>query len=159
MKFYNRIDENKRFGGLEIEPNEEPGQKDLGFFSYLYARKHYKQVSEDREVGFESKYPILVLPKDPQKISFLQRKKQDYEARVERFQYSAPESPQYKHFLSSLCKLSLVEKLLEKGEVDTQKILGSLEDKLSDNTILENAINIIKDYCITGGKHIINTRG
>ncbi len=156
MKFYNKIDESNRFSGLEVEPNEESGQVDSHTFSYLYTREQYKQLSQDNLVGLESKYPILVLPKDEKKISLLKTKKRDYEQRVEHYQYSAPESPQYQHYLSSVCKLTLVKKLIEKGEVDTQKILGNLEDKLGENVeIFEKAIAIIEDYCVTGDEHII----
>ena len=95
-----------------------------------------------------SETPIIRLPDDEEMQARLRHKLAEYKERIE--PYRAPELQQDTYF-----KIQVLERLLERGEVNTYNLslelaarLGKREFSVDD---FNNACAVIQDYATTGG--------
>jgi len=92
--------------------------------------------------------PVLVLAEDDQdKRERFEKKLAEYKKRLEgTFDERTVMDIKY--------KITLVEELLEKGEVNTWELSRKIakEDKRIDADAFQNACGVIHDYCLTGGQ-------
>lgn len=90
---------------------------------------------------------VIKLPKDKELVKNLQKKLKEYKKRLkEKF------SDLYR--IDAICKIAVLEPLLQNGIVDTKNLLAELKrgtPGFEPGDRLDNAYAVIKDYCETGG--------
>ena len=158
MKFLNKIDEKGRFIELKVISSEGSGQinNPIPTLSYLYKREKERrknQIGDRKTIGLEEEFPILVI-RSQELRDFFEKKKLDYQRRINRLAYVSPESPNHRHLRSAGYKLALTEKLLSDGEINLRKYVPAISGD-ADGLLKRNACLVIKDYFLTGGKNIV----
>lgn len=94
----------------------------------------------------------LLLPDNETRKKQLQIKLFEYKKRIS--PYRAPEMQ-----MSTICKISVLERLLKDGQVDTEELSREMFEVYGSGFSVHafnNACGVIDDYCKTGGK---NTHG
>lgn len=111
--------------------------------------------------------PRIVLPEDKAKRKALEDKLIEYKGRLSRFKEDRPYvSPELaarirESYIDSLCKVAITERLLERGEVDTRELFEELKEREGPILLSDyySAVNVIADYCETGGRKTIGGTG
>lgn len=99
--------------------------------------------------------PMIVLPEDSEMRPRLGRKLEEYQGRLEGFR--APELQ-----MDTLCKIAVLSRLLETGEVNTFELSIELYEKYGSSfqpADFDNACGVIENYVTTGGANVIGGTG
>jgi hypothetical protein len=106
----------------------------------------------------------ILLPSDGFIRKSLEDKLKEYRERLSDFQRNHPclSKKQINDTSSVRYKISLAEKLFEKGEIDTSEIFLELKKEEGEDFNIMNymkAVGVIKDYCLTGGRNVSSPTG
>lgn len=94
-------------------------------------------------------------PTDPARLEQLRRKLDEYTNRYNL--YRAPELQMH-----TICKIAVLERLLQKGSVDVTELAIELSGKFGsgfNSAAFENACEVIEDYATTGGAKTVRGTG
>lgn len=109
-------------------------------------------IPEEDKRENPKKSPIIKLPTDPTRQNQLKEKLQEYKQRLKN---NAHRHPQLQ--MGTICKLAILERLLEKKEVKTWDLSRELAEKYPESYkphMFDSACAVIDDYCLTGGKNV-----
>ena len=113
----------------------------------------------------EQESPKIEFPKDIEIVERMQEKLKDYKQRLESEKskigpHKAPEQV-FSTLADTKYKITVLEKLLLEGSVDTHQLSRELDEKDGqlDQQAFENACAVIEDYATTGGKRVVGGSG
>jgi len=104
-----------------------------------------KWVEEEEERRIKN--PIITLPSNPKRVQQLKLKLLEYKKRIDG--YKPPEFQ-----MDTLCKIAVLSRALEKGQVNTQDLMVEMEKTYGgsfNKGYFLRACTVIEDYCLTGG--------
>jgi|SRR3989338_8826132 len=98
---------------------------------------------------------VIVLPTDEARKRQLREKLINYNER--KHPHRAP-----KWQMDLICKIAILERLLRDGAVDTQELSREMAKNYCEGfnaDDFENARDVIRDYCETGGQNVSGGKG
>lgn len=115
-----------------------------------------RSLESSPESRREQKYPKIEFPKKIESVKKLQDKLKEYRDRLKKESEGFQPAEQVIPVTADTrYKITVLEKVLLEGDIDTDTVAQELEVKDGQffrQADFDNACGVIKDYCKTGGK-------
>ena len=135
-------EEKERFDGQQVVIGSNP--------PHMIIRVKERSQSTESSI-------IKLPPDDKERIAQLRHKLDEYKGRLAANPFQAPELQ-----MDTICKIAIVEQLLEKGEVNSWELsreMFKIYGSGFSGDWFNNAWGVITDYCQTGGTHVSGGTG